>query len=257
MPSSFFIDSFTLFFVITIGAIYWTLNKEKGFHLQLLLAASIFLNHLVHEFSATIDLPSFNEQWYKDILYPNLWTQNLTILIGALRFETERLKTTMLSGIIISIILLLGLTFFEANIVSIISGILFGIFIVIALYRQQEWMNELLDRDRLLLIIFVPFILWAIHPTQTTSIVCGYILGAGVGYQLEAIKLRMLVIGKWYKKFFALFIGIIGAMIILYLFSRSLSNPFSLFLCYLTLGLWTYYVAPFIFIKVRIYRYHH
>ncbi|WP_062198532.1 hypothetical protein [Massilibacterium senegalense] len=255
MLSSFLIDSFTLLFVVAIGVIYWTMDKEKGFHLQLLLAASIFLNHIIHEFTATIDAPSLEGTWYKDLLYPNLWTQNLTILIGALRFETGRLKTTMLSGIIISVILLLAITFFETNIISIISGLLFGIFLVIALYRQEEWMNELLDRDRLLLMIFVPFIFWAIHPTQTTSIVCGYILGAGVGYQLEAIKLRMILRGPFLKKIGATSIGIIGVIVILFIFSRSMSNPFSLFLCYLSLGLWTYYLAPFVFIKSRLYRY--
>ena len=141
---------------------------------------------------------------------------------------------------------------------DVLVGILLAVIILVIAVRIQTKISELSPKIQWVLAILVPFFIVIVFTEEEGIKYAGFLLGAGIGYLLEAKQVRMIISQKVSKKIIAYCIGIIG------LFALQVGLKMILpehiiydFIRYGLIGLWGLLVAPYVFVKLKIYQADH
>lgn len=245
---------YTCMMTLLIFSIYWGIDSSFGFRMLYFFIFTIYTQELFNFF---LSLNNFTSV-INIFLSSNLYILSLTVLFIIVFVEnrggikSKRILTLSSILFLIFTALILDVTFF-----SFLYSILLALFIVYAENRTVSWLYETPDIIKYGLAILFPVCLFFLNPSSASAVYTGLLLGSGIGYLLEQIKIRMIV-PKYNIKMgvLATSIGMLG-LILIYLINKIIFHDglFSIVVQYFMLSLWGMLGAPFIFTKWGIYNY--
>ena len=228
---------------------FWIVQTSLGYRLIYILTMSIFTYYLLqllhdhHEFSL---LFSF-------FLSPNLLIVTATIIYWMILAEITKQRTRIFFTACFFTVL--ALTFiFMLPLLHVGYSFLLGSFIIFTANQTEQWLYQAPDLLKLILALTIPLVFFLLVINKETAIFCGFLIGTGIGYQLEQIKVRMVIPTKIQKKLLSTIIGLTGILVIIgtLFYIKAYSITF-IFLQSLLLGLWVTWFAPFLFVKLNIF----
>ena len=237
------------FYIIISAILFWAFHKQIGFMLIYLVTGSMYTHILLNDLFNITGPSSSNIQEYS---FPNGPTQITTTFLGYTATLFSRKPYTILA-----LILILLTAFIQLHIgfhwpIDIFGALLIGSFLVYLANRTQDWIGSMPDLTKLILAIALPMALMFLSPIS--DLYSGLLLGLGLGYLLEQIKIRMVIANQPTKKLLACVIGLMGVVGIYYI-GLLLPDLFLVqFLHATLLGVWITLIAPMLFVSLSIYR---
>lgn len=280
------------FFLLTLPAIYWCINKRLGRQLGYFFLASALINNILKNLLRTPRpfwlMPAIQRGEAEGFGIPSGHVQNATTVVLILAAYVRRSWFWFLGLFYIFLMALsrlyLGVHALQDITVGFALGLLlFGAFIVWQQFLYDRYSKQILGR-RLLLMVLIPTVLAAIYlgfffligPADTDVAWADYIpaaelngyedivsslaglFGFGIGILLESSRIRFLVEGSVWQRVGRYVLGMIVALGI-WAGLRAVfpAEPIWLalpfrFLRYLLLLLWVTYFAPWVFVRLRL-----
>ncbi len=255
------------FYFLILPFIYWCVSKPIGFRLFYVFLLSIFVNSFL-KITYAIQRPIGTEgvnsifvssaevgSHYPYDSFPSGHAQGSATLWGYLAYVVKRPSFTFFA---IMLILFISLSRLYAGLhwpSDIIIGASLGLLFVIIAIVVQEKIAKLPKKLHWLLAIFVPIALLIVFTEPEGIKYSGFIFGAGIGYLVEARFVKMVIDKVIWRKLVAFvfgMIGIIGLQVGLkVIFPEAILFDF---IRYCFIGLWGLVGAPYLFVKLGIYR---
>ncbi|MFA9555890.1 phosphatase PAP2 family protein [Evansella sp. AB-rgal1] len=262
-----FLGDETFYFII-IPFVYWCVSKAFGIRLLYVFLVSVYIN-----------------AWFKTIFavtrpvgYENLGINSLYVESAEVgtRFPHDSFPSghaqgsSTLWGYIayrvnqpIVWILCIGLIFFISFArlytgvhwpTDVLAGIALAIIIIIVCNLVEKFLTSITDGGKIVLAILLPIVMIALFRDPEGFSYAGFVLGAGVGYFIEKHYVGMKIPSSWLKRVLAYVIGVAG----LFALQTGLKLVFpetAVFdgIRYTILGLWGLWIAPVIFVFIRLY----
>ncbi|WP_209123070.1 phosphatase PAP2 family protein [Alkalihalobacillus sp. BA299] len=238
-------------YFIVIPIIYWAIHKQTGFQLLSLFLFSMYVNNFIKDIFM-IERPTSSLQLNNSYSFPSGHTQAAATFWGYLIPAVAKQWFTLLACFIIAFVAFSRLYTGAHWPIDIIGAIFIGIFLVFASYRSLDWSGGMPERIKISLWIFIPIALFVLSPAQ--AFFSGLLLGSGIGYQLEQTKNRMDIKVSLLQKIIAIIIGIMGIVAVQTVETYLPDHVFAEFIHATGLGLWITYIAPLLFVSLKIYK---
>ena len=260
-----------MFFAIILPLIYWAFSKRIGLTLSLVLFASFYLNVFLKDlfqisrpFVTHSDRisPQFTLDSYS---FPSGHAQHSLSFWGLL---AALLRSKWVFAAVGVIVLCVGIARMYAG-VHYPSDVLTGWLVAILILGAAHFINSWIEKHPLktvwliALAVLLPAVLLPLYhlvsgagaDREGAYQAAGLIAFSLLGYAWEREKIRFAIPGEWRPRVIAFIIGAIGLLLIKEGFKLALpESHWSDFLRYGLLGLWTIGAAPWLFIKLRLYR---
>ena len=280
------------FFLITLPAVYWCVNKRLGRQIGYFFLASALINNILKNLLRQPRpfwlAPAIQRGEAEGFGLPSGHVQNVTAVVLILAAHVRRGWFWLLGLFFIFLMALsrlyLGVHSLQDIVVGFIIGLLlFLVFIVWQQSMYDRYGKQILGR-RLLIMILIPTFLAAVYiglffligPANTDVAWAEYIpaaelngyedivsslaglFGFGIGILLESSRIRFMVEGPIWKRVIRYILGMTVALGI-WAGLRAVfpAEPLWLalpfrFLRYLLLLFWVTYFAPWVFVKLRL-----
>ncbi|OLO42858.1 hypothetical protein BTR23_02335 [Alkalihalophilus pseudofirmus] len=238
-------------YFIAIPIIYWAIHKQTGFQLLSLFLFSMYVNNFIKDIFM-VERPNGALQLNDGYSFPSGHTQAATTFWGYLIPSVSKQWFTILSCFIVASVAFTRLYTGAHWPFDILGAIVIGSFLIYASYRSLDWAGGMPERIKISLWLIVPFALFILSPEQ--AFFSGLLLGSGLGYHLEQTKNRMDIKVSLLKKAIAILIGIMGIVAIQTIDMFLPNQVFIEFIHAIGLGLWITYIAPMLFVSLRIYQ---
>ncbi len=280
------------FFLIALPAIYWSINKQLGRQLGYIFLFSALINNITKNLLRQprpfwVD-PALQRADIEGFGLPSGHMQNVTAVFLLLAAHVRRSWMWLL---VILLILLMALSRFYLGVHfphDILIGFVIGLVIVMLFFVWQSMLSQRYNKQilgrRLLLILAIPLLLGvayvglllAIGPVRADSVwgerlveaeLSGYddivasfagLIGFGVGMLLESSRVRFRADGPVWQRVaryvlgMAVALGIWAGLRVVFP-SEFLFVALPLrFVRYLLLLLWVTYLAPWVFVRLRL-----
>lgn len=269
---NFFAQIFTFmgneeFYMLILPLVFWCFSKKVGFRLLYVFILSVYVNSFIKINMAVarpVGVEGVNSLFigsaehagshYPYDSFPSGHAQGSTTLWGYLAYA---LKRPYFWGLAIFFIFFISLSRLYAGLhwpLDIIGGILTAIIILIIGIRGEQVISKLSNRMKWLLAITFPFVLLLIFQEPEGAKYAGFLLGAGIAYLLESKYVQLNLNTAVWKKAIAYLIGI-AIMFALQVGVKAIlpENLIADFGRYMLLGLWGIVVAPWLFVKLKLY----
>ncbi|WP_332633670.1 phosphatase PAP2 family protein [Halalkalibacter flavus] len=255
------------FYFLIVPLVYWCIAKQAGFRLFYIFLLSVTINaflKITYAIERPIGTEGINSLYiesaevgshYPYDSFPSGHAQGSTTLWGYLAYLVA--KPLFL---VFSIILILCISFSRLYTglhwpTDVVIGIIVAVIILIISIRLQDKISKLSEKVKWTLAIVTPLLIVAVFPEEEGVKYAGFLLGAGIGYLFEYKKVRMIISKKVWRKTAAYVVGLVG------LFALQVGLKVLLpemlvfdFIRYGCIGLWGLLGAPYLFVKLHIYK---
>jgi membrane-associated phospholipid phosphatase len=254
------------FYFLILPLIYWCFSKTTGFRLFYIFMLSVYVNSFLKiAFAVTrpIGAEGVNNLFvssaevgshYPHDSFPSGHAQGSATLWGYLAY-TSRSAIFMISAFIL--ILLISVSRLYTGLhwpTDIIVGISLGFGIILVAVFVDKFLSSLGDGIKWILAIVVPITLVLVFPEEEGFKFSGILLGAGVGYLLEGKLVNMKISRSIIRKVVAFAVGIAGMFAIQVGLKEVFPEQYIFdFIRYGFIGFWGLFLAPIIFVTLRIY----
>ncbi|TMW71519.1 phosphatase PAP2 family protein [Alteribacter natronophilus] len=255
-----------LFYFLMVPLVYWCLSKAFGIRLVYVFLLSVYTNSLLKSHFA-VERPVGTEginslfvssaevgSHYPYDSFPSGHAQGSATLWGmfaiALKSKAFWIFAFMITGLISFSRLYTGVHWPA----DVLTGIGAAAVILLGFIVLENWITGMSQKAKWAAIIAVPVLMMMIFPASEGISYGAFLLGAGVGFMMEARHVGMVIPKSWLKKAGALLIGLAGLFIIQEGIKWLL--PQTLFtggLRYGLIGLWGLWAAPWLFVKIGLY----
>ncbi|MFC5713332.1 phosphatase PAP2 family protein [Thalassorhabdus alkalitolerans] len=238
------------FYVLIIPLIFWMFDKHLGFRLLYVYSFSMYLHVFLNQI-IIIDRPAAGIQGNGLSTFPSGPVQAATTFWGYLIPEVARRSFSLLAVLMIGIISFVTLYTGAHLLFDVLGAVLIGSFIVYAAYRSLDWVGGMPDPFRFSFSLVLPCALLLLFPESAHY--AGLLLGTGIGFSFEQVKVRMLISPHWSRKFLAAIVGLTGLFLIVYIGTFLSPTVLIHFLHFTFLGLWITLIAPYLFVRLRLF----
>lgn len=255
------------FYMIILPLVYWCISKTAGFRLFYIFLVSIYINAFfkIHfAIKRPIDIEGVNSIFlesaevgshYPYDSFPSGHAQGSATLFGYLAYMINKRSFWIFAIIIVFLISLSRLYSGLHWPTDVMVGVSLAVVVLIIAIAIEKRVSKLSTNIKWFLAIAFPIFLMVIFPEEEGIKYAGFLLGAGVGYLLEAQTNQMVIAKEIWRKAAAFVIGIVGLVAI----QTGLKVVFPdaiLFDCirYALIGLWGLYVAPLVFVLLKLYQ---
>lgn len=257
------------FYFLILPLIYWCFSKTIGFKLFYIFILSMYVNSFLKiQFAITrpIGAEGVNNLFvssaevgshYPHDSFPSGHAQGSATLWGYLAYKSKKPILIAFAAILIILISVSRLYTGLHWPIDIIVGIILGVTIIIMASFMDKFISSLGVGLQWGLAIFVPLILVLIFPEEEGFKFAGLLLGAGTGYLLEGKFVNMEISKNVFRKVIAFAIGLAG-MFAIQVGLKEVFPDEALFhfIRYGLIGLWGLFLAPIVFVALRIYSKH-
>lgn len=254
------------FYFIILPLIYWCISKPIGFRLFYIFIFSMFINSFLKIYYAVtrpIGAEGVNSLFvssaevgshYPHDSFPSGHAQGSATLWGYLAYISRSTKFMVFAALLIVFISVSRLYTGLHWPVDIIVGMALGIAIIIASIFVQKFLQSIGIGFQYILAIIVPIVLVLIFPEEEGFKFAGLLLGAGLGYLLEGKFVKMEISRSIFRKVIAFVLGLLGMFVIQEGLKLVFPDPLIFdFIRYALIGIWGLYLAPLLFVLLRIY----
>lgn len=256
------------FYLVVLPMVYWCIDTRTGARLFLVFVPSSFLNALLKGVFCqprpfVLD-PSVQLAEAEGYCLPSGHSQGAVVLWGTLAATLRKRWLWALAAVLSLMIgfsrVYLGVHFPH----SVLVGWAIGA-VIVALYvlldrPVSDWLSRAQIGVQLALAIAVPLVLVLLVPTPDSAVSLGALMGAAVGLALARRWVRFSVSGPWWQRVLRFLVGALGLALLyaglkavfpldgepLYFAMRTLR--------YALVGLWGTFIAPMLFILIRLAR---
>jgi membrane-associated phospholipid phosphatase len=261
-------------YLVILTLIYWCVNRSWGARLLVLTMLSSWINEAL---KSLFDLPRPDPTRVRQLVseasfgFPSNHAQTGGVIIWG--YLAAKVKRTWFSVLAVAMIILIGLSRIYLGIhfpQDVIGGWILGIVILLVWLRFEDrlaaWWHGLSAQRQglvavagpLALMLLTPADSFSRYPNETGATLAGILMGAGLGTILENRTVRFRVDGSIGRRLLRYLVGIVlvGA---LYFGGALLPelHPWGLdialrVLRYALVGLTAVWLAPWIFVKLRL-----
>lgn len=254
------------FYFLILPLIYWCFSKEIGFRLLYIFGFSMYMNSLL-KIKAAVSRPVGVEgvhsifiesasvgSHYPHDSFPSGHAQGSTTLWGYLAY---RLHHPLLWMIALLLIISISLSRIYTGLhwpTDVLGGILLAVLLLVISIKIDRFVSKQSLQIKWLLALVFPFLLAFLFPHDEGLKLSGFLLGVGIAYLLEARYVRFETSQQLWKLPIIYFLGLAG-MLALQLGLKLIlpAIPLSEFLRYGAIGLWGVFLAPWLFVKCKLF----
>ncbi|WP_216828604.1 phosphatase PAP2 family protein [Alkalihalobacterium elongatum] len=255
------------FYMIILPLVYWCISKTAGFRLFYIFLMSIYINAFFKIHFAVkrpIDIEGVNSIFlesakvgshYPYDSFPSGHAQGSATLFGYLAYMINKRAFWIFA---ITIVLLISTSRLYSGLhwpTDVMVGISLAVIILTVAIAIEKRISRLTTKIKWLLAIVFPIVLMIVFPEEEGIKYAGFLLGAGVGYLLEAETNRMVISKQIWRKAVAFVVGIVGLVAIQsglkFVFPDAVLFDF---IRYGLVGLWGLYIAPVVFVLLKLYQ---
>lgn len=255
------------FYFLIIPFIYWCVSKKIGFRLFYIFLLSVYVNSFLKIFFA-IERPIGTEgvnsifvssaevgSHYPYDSFPSGHAQGSATLWGYLATVIRKPTFTVFAIFLIFFISFSRLYTGLHWPTDVVIGILLGAFFVLTGVFLQARIAKLPTMVKWIFLFITPLVLIVIFPKEEGMKYAGILLGAGVGYMIQEKFVNMKIDKQIMRKIIAFIVGIIGTLSLQVGLKVVFPEmAFYDFIRYGVIGLWITLIAPYLFMKLAIYK---
>lgn len=245
------IPNWLLIFTLSIlGGIIWCFEKRIGFQLLYLTFFSFCIAMVALLFFPPITLNNEQLPFQIEPFLQMIAVVSFYYIYG--NTSKARLFVYFLLPFIAGSLFYL---IFPLHILTVINSILVGGFIIFTFRRSQDWLGGLPEPLLFSFTILLPiFFAILFYPTNEGILYSGILLGSGLGFLLELLKIRFTYVSLTFlKRILVFLIGALGLILIFLVESLINIHPLSTFLFGFLIGAWICFFVPALFVSLKIY----
>lgn len=259
-----------MFFSIALPLLYWIGSKRYGIHLAMIVFTSFYANvylkdflQIQRPFQAHGDriIPLIDQHGYS---FPSGHAQHSSVFWG---FIASRLRQLWVYAAAAFIILAIGFARVYSGVhypKDVLLGWLIGILIVLLASYLIKKMEKVYFSNALLvgIAVLVPAVFLLLYQLTAAGRLdqegayqaSGLVAFTILGFVWERVRIRFVIPAAWSRRLIACLIGLIGLLIIKEGFKLILPEHYwSDFFRYGLIGFWTIAVAPWLFVRLKLY----
>ncbi|SDZ02680.1 PAP2 superfamily protein [Evansella caseinilytica] len=255
------------FYFLVLPFVYWCVSKKFGIRLLYVLVLSVYIkSFLKMTFAITrpVGTEGINSLYVESAevgthfphdSFPSGHAQGSATLWWYIAASVKKRSFWIFS---IILVLLISFSRLYTGVhwpADIIGGMAIATVILLVARFIENIIDSLTEMVKFILAVIVPLMLVLIFPEPEGYRYGGFLLGGGIGYFIEKNKLDMVIPSSWVNRLAAYLVGIAG----IFALQTGLKAVFPeawLFdgLRYALIGLWGLWIAPWLFVKIRLYR---
>lgn len=247
------------FYMLAIPIIYWTINKHFGFRFAVFFALSAYINSGVKHLFATErpprELRLVTQEGYS---FPSGHAQGSTAFWGFLALELKKPWAYWFSAVLVALISISRLYLGVHWPIDIVGGLAIGL-VLLFIYGQMAGKTWYSFSLRAIIVGSVLFaaILYLIHPAGDGPMTIGFLLGAVLGYTLESRHVQFREEATAVQNVIKSSLGL-AVLFLLRIALKPVLNwlpaDLAIIVRYGLMGFWACFGAPFVFMRVGLYR---
>ena len=250
------------FFMIALGALYWCVDKRRGFAMTVVVTGAFWLNAMLKEIfhtprpSPTVFRVLFPES-ASGYAFPSGHTQSSLTFWGALP-RYFRVQWAVTAGLIIVPVVALSRLYLGVHWpIDIVGGAFFGALSLVLLSPisavATDWSRRTGTVLKTIVAILLPLAAMFVFVSDNNAKMAGVVSGFLIGAMAETRFVRFSVAGpkvRQIQKFLLGVVVVMGARIGLKLVLSS--SILSLYIRYTAIGAVGAYVVPALFVALRL-----
>lgn len=261
-------------YLVIVPFLYWCVNRQWGQRLLFLVVVSTWINEILKNLLALPRPDPNTVRWVVEqegYGFPSNHAQTGAVIVwGYLAAKVRRWWFTLLA---VAIIVLLGLSRAYLGVhfpQDVMGGWLLGLVLLALALRYETrivaWWHGFSTRGQVAATVALPvLVLFTVprdvathYPTESATILSGILLGAGLGTILEARLVRFRVEGSIGRRLLRYVVGmlVVGVVyvpdLLLPEWEPWLLEVVVSILLYGLVGLATIWLAPWLFVKMRL-----
>jgi len=252
---------------VLLPLLYWCWDRVNGIRLSLLYLFSTWINSVI---KIIADQPRPFEYDSRVLKlddpggrgFPSGHTQSAVVVWGWLA-QTYRKRWMWVLGIIFMILMPLSRLYLGVHFpTDLLGSYVLGALLLLAFFKFspaiENWLGRLPFLAQCGLAVAVSLFMFIARPGPDEGIasVSGLIMGAGIGIAMERRWVRFDTRGKWWHIALRLLLGVAGLMAIRYGLKAAFSTlePVMFFrmIRYAVMGFWFAFIAPWIFVSLKL-----
>lgn len=256
------------FYFILLPFVYLCISKTIGIRLLYVFLFSAYTNSFIKSITAVtrpvgLKIEGLNPLYVESAevgthfphdSFPSGHAQGSATLWGYIAYVVRRKSVWIILSILVFFIAIARLYTAVHWPTDIIGGVLIAILILFAFHFVEKIVNSLTTFAQASLAIIFPIILVLIFPEPEGYKFAGFLLGAGMAYLIEKSFIRMDIPPSWWKRLVAYVIVVAG----IFALQSGLKIVFPDELLYHALryaliSIWSILIAPFLFVKTKLY----
>ncbi len=256
-----------IFYMLFLPLFIWTIDQKIGLRLTVFFLICGFLNSVAKSIAAA-PRPFDYDPSVNAIVnatgggMPSGHTQNALFVWGYLYKWYENLWFRVLA---IAMIILVPLSRVYLGVhfpTDLVGGYIIGLILLVIILRFENrlvsWASGLGLVMQLLISIVCPLLMLLLFPDPSASevVICATLMGGAIGLSLKQRYLGFQLAQTWVKRGLSYVVGILILFVIYIglksLFSELEPAPLFRFIRYALIGLYTVFIAPWIFTKLRL-----
>lgn len=248
------------FFMVFISLIFWCFHKSLGYWTSVLLLLTASSSDSLKELTALPRPETEGARQATDFSFPNGPPALCVAVWGYLSVRLRNKGIILLAGVIIFLVALSEIVLGMGYLGDVMGGLLLGFLALTifawanSLFVERGWAAKFAFPVLLVLAVAIPVALIFVWTWDGAPKLMGYLAGGSLGYVLEREKLRFKTGGRWYQQLLKAVIGLAGLFGIVFGLEGILPGdvPVTMFAHFALIGLWVTFIAPSIFILLRL-----
>ncbi|WP_051314773.1 phosphatase PAP2 family protein [Alteribacter aurantiacus] len=255
-----------LFYFLMVPLVYWCFSKAFGIRLVYVFLLSVYINSFLKAMFAVlrpVGIEGVNSLYvasaevgshYPYDSFPSGHAQGSATLWGMVAIWLKSKVFWLFAILLVTAISISRLYVGLHWPTDVITGVAVAAFILVVYVKTDRWVVSWPVKMKWIGAIVLPLVLMVIFPSSEGLKYGGFLLGAGIGYLLEARHLNMKIPASWVKRGLAFIIGLVGLFLIQeggkVVLGTSLGADG---IRYMLIGLWGLLIAPYMFVKIKLY----
>ncbi|WP_236634680.1 phosphatase PAP2 family protein [Alteribacter lacisalsi] len=255
-----------LFYFLMIPLIYWCLSKPFGIRLVYVFLLSVYTNSFL-KFWFAVERPIGSEgiqslfvasaevgSHYPYDSFPSGHAQGSATLWGMVAITLRSRAFWVFAVVLVFLISVSRLYTGLHWPVDVVTGMTVAALILVIFVKTEKWISGWSLKAKWMAVFLVPLLMMVIFPASEGINYGAFLLGAGIGYMIEARYVGMKISKSWLRKAGALLVGLAGLFLIQEGVKAALpQNLLTGGIRYGLIGLWGLLCAPWLFVKMRLY----
>ena len=245
------------FFLILLSVIYWSINKFLGFWGLIIMPISIFVTSEIPKDIIKLPRPDVSGVTVTTYTFPSGHASGAVSVWGYLSVSLKKRWFWIFSIVIITLVsisrTMLGYHFLGDVLGGIVTGMVFLLFFFILAVIMVKKNLQIKTSILKFMAIALPFVLSFLPATFAPNFM-GYVAGTCLGYLLQRDQLCFDTKGYWKQHMAKMLIGFSVLALIIpgcnYIFHPGIH--ILKFIQHTLATFWITYVAPLLFLKLRL-----